>query len=218
MPALRVGGERTAPIPLTVDAPSATAARARGPAWIEAEVDDASPYVQQAVGLRLRLYYSAQLLSGQLDQPGTEGIALQRAGSDVQYTREVGGRRYQVVERHHVLVPERSGRIELPAARFRGRGAGGWLDDLFGDGQRVISADGPPLVLDVQPVPAGAPQPWLPLHDCACAGCVRRRRACRRRGHGGARARAEGAIAAQVEPARRSRPTRVRRSSRNRAA
>lgn len=163
IPQLRVGTERTAPITLTVVATSAASARARGPAFIDAELDDATPYVQQAVGLRLRLYYVPQLLSGQFDQPAPDGGALQRAGSDVQYTRDIGGRRYQVVERRYVLVPERSGRLELPPARFRGRGAGNWLDDLFGDGQRTLSAEGPRLVLEVKPVPDAAPRPWLPL-------------------------------------------------------
>lgn len=164
IPALRVGSERTAPLTLTVVPASVAQPRARGPAFIEAEVDDPSPHVQQAVGLRLRLYYSAQLLSGQLDQPSVDGAGLQRAGSDLQYTREVGGRTFQVVERRYLLIPERSGRITLPPATFRGRGVGGWLDDLFGDGQRALSAEGPALALDVQPVPDGAPRPWLPLH------------------------------------------------------
>ena len=164
IPALRVGGELTAPVTLTVDAPAAAPARSRGPAWIEAELDDPAPYVQQAVGLRLRLYYSVQLVSGQLDQSAPDGIALQRVGGDLQYTREVEGRRVQVIERRYVLVPERSGRIELPAATFRGRGVGGWLNDLFGNGQRSLAADGPALSLEVKPVPATASRPWLPLH------------------------------------------------------
>ena len=164
IPPLRVGSERTEAITLTVAGASAAPARARGATFIEAEVDAQAPYVQQAVGLRLRLYYSAQLLSGQFDQPAPDGAALQRAGNDVQYTREIDGRRYQVVERRYVVVPERSGRLELPPARFSGRGVGGWLDDLLGDGQRPLSAHGPPLVLEVKPVPASAPRPWLPLH------------------------------------------------------
>src|SRR5690606_35074900 len=141
VPALRVGSERTAPIPLTV-AEAGVAPQARGAIFIEARLDARAPYVQQAVGLRLRLYYSAQLLSGQFDQPVPDGAALQRAGNDVQYTREIDGRRYQVVERRYVVVPERSGRLELPPARFSGRGVGGWLDDLLGDGQRPLSAHG----------------------------------------------------------------------------
>lgn len=164
VPALRVGAGRTAPLALVVEEAAAAPARARGPAFIEAEVDDPAPYVQQSVGLRLRLYYATQLLSGQLDQPAPDGAALRREGSDVQYTRDIGGRRYQVVERRYLLVPERSGTLRLPAARFSGRGAGGWLDDLFGDGQRTVTAAGPALVLQVKPVPAAAPRPWLPLH------------------------------------------------------
>lgn len=164
IPALRVGGERTAPVRLTVDAASAAPARARGAAFIEAEIDSSAPYVQQPVALRLRLYYAARLLSGQFDQPAVDGAVLQRAGSDVQFTREIAGKQYHVVERRYVLVPERSGHLELPPARFSGRGVGGWLDDLFGDGQRPLSAVGPSLVLDVKPVPASAPRPWLPLH------------------------------------------------------
>lgn len=163
VPALQVGSERTAPLRLEVSAASQAQARDRGPAWIDAELDDASPYVQQAVGLRLRLHYSVQLVSGQLDLEAPDGIALQRVGSDLQYTRDIGGRRVQVVERRYVLVPERSGRFELPAARFSGRGVGGLLDDLFGRGQRSLSATGPSLRLDVRPVPDAAPRPWLPL-------------------------------------------------------
>lgn len=164
IPALGVGSERTAPVTLTVNAASAAPARARGATFIEAELDTGAPYVQQPVALRLRLYHSTRLLSGQFDQPAPEGAVLQRTGSDVQYTREIAGTRYQVVERRYVLVPERSGRVELPPARFSGRGVGGWLDDQFGDGQRPLSALGPSLVLDVKPVPASAPRPWLPLH------------------------------------------------------
>lgn len=163
IPALQVGGERTTPLALEVVEASAAPAR-RGPAFIEADIDDTTPYVQQSVGLLLRLYYAPQLLSGQFDQPVPDGASLSRAGSDVQYTRDVGGRRYQVIERRYVLVPERSGRLELPPARFRGRGVGGWLDDLFGDGQRALSADGPALVLEVKPMPDAATRPWLPLH------------------------------------------------------
>src|SRR5690606_17990620 len=170
-------------------------------AFIEAEIDDPAPYVQQSVGLRLRLHYATQLLSGQLDQPAPDGAALRREGSDVQYTRDIGGRRYQVVERRYLLVPERSGSLRLPAARFSGRGAGGWLDDLFGDGQRTVSAEGPALVMQVKPVPDAAPRPWLPLHGLALRWLERP--AALRAGEAATielELVAEGATAAQLEP------------------
>jgi hypothetical protein len=161
VPALRVGNTRTQPLSMTVT--PAEPARAGGIVFIEAEADQQSPYVQQAVGYVIRLYYATQLISGQLDQEAPPGASLQRVGSDVQYSREIGNRRYTVVERRYLLIPERSGTLAMPPARFQGRGVGGFFDEMFGDGQRALSAAGPQRMLDVRPVPANAPQPWLPL-------------------------------------------------------
>lgn len=163
IPGLLVGAQRTQPLTLTVTPPAATPARAGGVVFIESEADAQQPYVQQAVGYTVRLYYATPLVSGQLDQAEPDGASLQRIGDDVQYTREISGRRYTVVERHYLLIPERSGTLAIPGAQFRGRGAGGFFDDLFGDGQQELQAGGAPRVLDVRPIPANAPQPWLPL-------------------------------------------------------
>ncbi len=165
VPALQVGGTRTAPLSLSVAPAAVTAARDGAPAFIEADIDVQSPYVQQSVGYVLRLYYATPLVSGSLDQPSPEGASMQRIGSDVQYSRDIDGRRYSVVERRYQIVPERSGTLSIPGARFEGRGAGGGMfDDVFNRGPRELSANGPPSVLDVRAMPANAPQPWLPLY------------------------------------------------------
>src|SRR5690606_27332672 len=103
----------------------------------------------------------------ELVQDAPDGASLQRVGDDVQSSREVGGRRYHVVERRYLLVPERSGPLVLPPARFRGRAAANFFDDFFGGGggRRELSAQSPPQTLQVRAQPAGAPQPWLPLRE-----------------------------------------------------
>jgi hypothetical protein len=166
IPALIVGKERTQPLSLTVTpAAAAPVAHAGDAVFIEAEADAQSPYVQQAVGYVLRLYSAAPLVSGQLDQDPPEGATMQRVGDDLQYTREIGGRRYTVVERRFLLIPERSGALTIPGARFRGQGVGGFFDDLFGDGRQDLRTNGAPRILSVRPPPANAPQPWLPLRS-----------------------------------------------------
>ena len=168
IPALIVGKERTQPLSLTVTpAAAAPVAHAGDAVFIEAEADAQSPYVQQAVGYVLRLYSAAPLVSGQLDQDPPDGATMQRVGDDLQYTREIGGRRYTVVERRFLLIPERSGALTIPGARFSGQGVGGFFDDLFGDGRQDLRTNGAPRVLSVQPPPANAPQPWLPLRSLA---------------------------------------------------
>ena len=39
----------------------------QGPIFVQTRVDDRHPYVQQAVGVVVRLYYATQMLDGALD-------------------------------------------------------------------------------------------------------------------------------------------------------
>lgn len=165
VPALRVGAATTSPLRLVVLPPAAAPAGASAGAFVETRVDTRQPYVQQAVGVVVRLHYSVPLLSGQLDQDAPADASLQRVGEDLTYQRELAGRRYNVVERRYLLIPERSGPLLLPGARFHGQAVGGFLDDLFGNGRRPVSAAAPAQRLLVLAVPADAPQPWLPLRD-----------------------------------------------------
>ncbi|MGH8038979.1 MAG: BatD family protein [Stenotrophomonas sp.] len=166
VPALQVGAARTTALPLTVSASVAATATAPGnaTAFVETEVDDATPYVQQSVGVVVRLYYASQLLSGELGLDTPEGASLQRVGEDRSLVREINGRRYNLVERRYLLIPERSGPLLLAGARFNGRSAGGFFDDMFG-GDGRLRASAPDRTLQVRAQPDAAPQPWLPLHD-----------------------------------------------------
>jgi len=165
VPALRVGSATTAPLRLVVVPPSVQPAGGDADAFVETVLDAAQPYVQQSVGMVVRLHVAVPLLSGQLDQDDIPGASLQRVGEDIQYQREIGRRRYSVVERRYLLIPERSGPLVVPGARFNGQGVGGFFDDLFGDGRKPLSAAAPNKRLQVQAIPPDAPQPWLPLHD-----------------------------------------------------
>ena len=165
VPALRVGNASTTPLRLIVLPPSVQPASSDADAFVETVLDAAQPYVQQAVGMVVRLHYAVPLLSGQLDQDPVDGASLQRVGEDLQYQREIGGRRYNVVERRYLLIPERSGPLVVPGARFNGQAVGGFFDDLFDDGRKPLSAASAAKRLQVLPIPANAPQPWLPLRD-----------------------------------------------------
>ncbi|MBA3486436.1 MAG: BatD family protein [Lysobacter sp.] len=166
VPALTVGSARTQPLSLVVTPGHARVpSRAGDDVFIESEADDTDPYIQQSAGWVVRLYSAVPLVSGQLDQPAPQGASLQQIGDDVQYDRHLQGRRYQVVERRFLLIPERSGSLTIPGATFQGRGVAGYFDDFLGAGRSALQAQAAPRFLQVRPIPSSAPQPWLPLHS-----------------------------------------------------
>jgi hypothetical protein len=154
----------TAPLRLLVQPPSVQQASARSDVFVETQVDASQPYVQQTVGVTVRLNYAVPLLSGQLDLDAPGTASLQQVGEDATYERDIGGRRYHVVERRFLLIPERSGPLHLPGARFNGLAGGGFADQLYEDSRKPLSAAAAEQTLQVRPIPTNAAQPWLPLH------------------------------------------------------
>lgn len=177
IPSLAIGNQRTSPLMVEVFDPqsgaasaparaSTAATQANGAVFIDTEFDDDTPYVQQAVGVTVRLHYAIDLYNGEFRQPEPEqGGSLQPVGSDSRSVRVVNGRQYHVLERHYLLVPERSGALRLPGASFRGEGAAGFFDGLFGDGRESVSAEAPARTLQVRAMPARGGQPWLPARN-----------------------------------------------------
>lgn len=177
IPALSVGNQRTAPLVLEVAtrpgaramAPgrsSVASTQANAPVFIDTVFDDATPYVQQAVGITVRLHYAINLFNGEFRQPEPQaGASLQPMGSDGRSVRMVNGREYQVLERHYLLLPERSGVLRMPGASFTGEGESGFFDGLFGDGRDPVSVQAPARSLQVRAIPASAGRPWLPARQ-----------------------------------------------------
>lgn len=168
IPAIRVGNEFSRPVVVQVGAGgtgSPSTAQDRSIAFLETIVDDAQPYVQQSVGLTVRFNYTDAVANGSFGIDTPDGASMQQVGQDRFSARMVGGREYKVAERQYVLVPERSGRLVVPAPQFQGRSNGDLFGAFFGGGGEPVRIGGQARVLDVQAQPANASQPWLPLRD-----------------------------------------------------
>lgn len=166
IPALAVGNETTAPLTLRVlPMPGGGSATAGSDVFLEVDAEPSDPYVQQQVRYTVRLYFAVPLLEGQLEDPQAAGARVSRIGQDVQYQKQVGERRYTVVERRFAIVPEASGALEIPGLQFRGRTLRTSGYGSLTSPSAILNARGDTLALEVRPRPAGAPTPWLPARS-----------------------------------------------------
>ena len=129
---------------------------------VEAELDPGRVYVGGEARLHLRLLRAPGVTHGVLRPPALGDAAnLSLIGPIDSYKIERAGVLYEVLERTHVIVPRRAGRLVVPGAEFEGALR---YAEVFG---RIAAikprgARGPQRVLEVRPVPAGAGEPWLP--------------------------------------------------------
>ncbi len=136
--------------------------------FIEAELDPPQVYVGGEARLRLRLYRAAGVIHGTLRLPALGDAAdVTLLGPIRTYATERSGKTYEVLERSHVIVPHRSGRLVIPGAEFESaqryaelftQGAGGARSE-----SGAHTAHGPQHELKVREPPAAAAEPWLPV-------------------------------------------------------
>ena len=127
IPAIPVGDAETRPLQLSVKKqPAAVAAGSGQPVFIKVSIEpaDATAWVQQQIQYTLQLYFREPLAEGSFDGPNVENALVERLGEDSQYETTVKGEQYQVIERHHAIFPEQSGKLVIPAVVFDGRMSG----------------------------------------------------------------------------------------------
>lgn len=166
IPALSVAGQQTQPLTLVVSAPSAAATQPGGDVFVQAQADPPSPYVQQQVELTVKLYFAVNLIDGNLDDPQVKGAVVRKLGQDSHYRAQVGGRGYNVVERHYALTPEINGALAVPPIVFRGHAMDANGGGFFFNQGRAIGAQSPAITLNVRPRPAASGNDtWLPARS-----------------------------------------------------
>lgn len=126
--------------------------------FIELSADKAEVFIQEQLVLTVQLFFSGNLIRGELSQPEHPDAVIESLGKQQEYTRMRDGIRYRVVERKYAIFPQTPGTLTLPPIRFEGqaRSATGQLRFLR-DKEQLFD-------IPVRPIPASYPsdQPWLP--------------------------------------------------------
>jgi hypothetical protein len=180
VPQITWGSELSNPLTLTVNPGGAAGAPQQQTVFLETIVDTHEPYVQAAVNVTVRVYAGERLLQAGLEFAGTGDVLVQQVGADRNRQLEKNGQLYDVVERHYVVFPQKSGELTLAGAQLSGqvvvrmrpdRLTTDPFADLFGAsgmaaGTKPIRIHGDDVVLNVRPRPAGTdPRYWLPARS-----------------------------------------------------
>lgn len=167
IPPLTIAGQQTQPV--TLDVVASTNDRvpsADRPVSLEGTAEPTHAYVGQQIDYTLRLSFAVNLADGQLGDPSAEGAEVRRVGQDANYQVMRGGRRFNVVERHYAIFPQRAGTLEIQPPTFEGTAVDpSDMNSFFGGGEPV-NAVAERARVDVRARPASASEgAWIPARD-----------------------------------------------------
>jgi hypothetical protein len=152
--------------------------------FIRSEVDTHTPYVQQQVILRVKVFRNRRWSKASLSEPQLQGVEarVQPLGQATSYDTSIGNKTYQVTEMAYALFPQQSGELDIApfqvTARFpagvkqQRSPLGGLSNDPFFDSffsrqtYDTRSAQSKALSIKVKPIPASfTGKHWLPARD-----------------------------------------------------
>lgn len=111
VPAVVVGGIESNVLSLNVGAAPAGADRVL---FMELDVDEPRPWVQQQVYMTLRIFHRIRLEQYQVDAPSVSDTTVFQIDGEVTGEEEIDGVRYSVLEKRFAAFPQQSGLITLP--------------------------------------------------------------------------------------------------------
>ncbi len=162
-PAVRPGYQAPWQTPYGGGYPQAQTRSTSSAPYLEIEVTDRSPYVQENVLVKLRVISESNLDTANPELPSTNDILIQKLESvpkaDTRTNKQ--GQREIVNEFLLTLIPLRSGDVIIPPIKVTGSTAA----DAYGRGSRSYSVStNRETRLQVRPA-MSAVSPWLPLQD-----------------------------------------------------
>lgn len=123
IPALTFQDAQSKPVDINVMSGSPPQQDSEEPrdSFIELSTDKDEVYVQEQLVLTIKLFFSGNLIRGELSEPEHPDAIIETLGKQREYSRYRDGARFRVVERRYAIYPQQPGEFSLNTIRFEGR-------------------------------------------------------------------------------------------------
>lgn len=170
IPAFALGSEKSSPINLKVEEPTAslTTDDKLEAIMLKSELSKQKVYVQEQVILTVKLYRAVQTQYSKLSENLMIPDAIvERLGDDTQYDTIINNTRFVVLERKFAIFPQKSGELLIPKVVYSAdvlqAGSSGYGRILGRTRPITLTTD--EQTIEVTPYPKGHSGLWLPSQE-----------------------------------------------------
>jgi hypothetical protein len=160
IPVIKFGSDASPALKIVVSSSSTAnknAAHDDDDLYLEVTTNTEKPFIQSQVLYTVKLYRRVDLAKANLSEPELNDAVIEKLADDANYTTQVSGVTYVVIERKYAIFPQKSGAITIkPLVLTADIVARGRQNNSFFNSQmtqrRIVKSN--PITLNVQPIPA----------------------------------------------------------------
>ncbi len=159
IPVIKFGSDASPALKIVVSPSSATnknAAHDDDDLYLEVTANTEKPFIQSQVLYTVKLYRRVDLAKANLSEPELNDAVIEKLADDANYTTQVSGVTYVVIERKYAIFPQKSGAITIKSLVLtadivaRGRQNNSFFNSQMTQ-RRIVKSN--PVTLNVQPIP-----------------------------------------------------------------
>jgi hypothetical protein len=159
IPVIKFGSDASPALKIVVSPSSSTnknSAHDDDDLYLEVTTNTEKPFIQSQVLYTVKLYRRVDLAKANLSEPELNDAVIEKLADDVNYTTQVSGVTYVVIERKYAIFPQKSGVTTIkPLVLTADIVARGRQNNSFFNSQmtqrRIVKSN--PITLNVQPIP-----------------------------------------------------------------
>ncbi len=169
IPAISFGKDTSKPVSISVsNSPVPNGANNRDEdLFLQVEVTPKTAYVQSQVIYTVRLFRKVQITQASLNEPELADAIIEKLEEDVNYTTELNGRSYAVIEQKYAIFPQKSGSVTIAPVTLTAevvtntrRRFNGFFNRQSTQSKRIVSES---ISLDIKPAPTSFKgKHWIP--------------------------------------------------------
>jgi hypothetical protein len=157
IPVIKFGSDASTALKIVVSPSSATTKTSRDDdLFLEVSTNTEKPFIQSQVLYTVKLFRRVDLAKANLSEPELNDAVIEKLADDTNYTTQVSGVTYVVIERKYAIFPQKSGVTTIkPLVLTADTVARGRQNNSFFNSQmtqrRIVKSN--QITLNVQPIP-----------------------------------------------------------------
>ncbi len=175
IPAIKVGNEATNPVHLVIKKQSKNPGIDGKDVYLKIALSgnsNMSPakqesyYVQQQIIVTVQLFHRIRFSNATLSDLKIENTVVEKLANDANYSKDIAGNRYNIIERRYAIYPQQSGQLTIPSLTFSGNAEISQSFSLFSRPGRQIISRTKPLTVNILAIPGNyTGKNWLPAES-----------------------------------------------------